>query len=221
MGRLPHHEDRVEFAVAQGMAFNTGRERVLRDVETMDTDVDVDMLMVAESEAHYVPPSLAIAESVNVRDRYATWEAGARAILARPHGRAAILRGGVIARIAVELGLTAEHALTGPSDNAYDIPNERVIHVAGGRVLVDDYLSTSEISVILGQIGVRDDSLWPDEAVFRANGWEGVWTEWHETWFQETLALLRTPLCPTSRRDQWRSAMRHLRHRSSNGENNA
>ncbi|KZV81163.1 hypothetical protein EXIGLDRAFT_780015 [Exidia glandulosa HHB12029] len=222
-GLLPHHEDRVAFAIQHGMAFNTGRERVIEAVDGMDTDndADVDILMTAEVEVHNVEPSLAIAETTPLADRYTTWEAGARAILARPHGRAAIMRGGLIARIAVELGMTERAVMFGPSANAFDIPNDHAIQAPGGRTLIDDYLSDSEVAIILGQVGFRGDSLWPDEATFRSNGWEGVWTGWHEAWFTETLALLRNPeVCPTSRRDQWRSTMRHLRYKSSTAPSN-
>ncbi|KZV98060.1 hypothetical protein EXIGLDRAFT_763924 [Exidia glandulosa HHB12029] len=213
-GTLPTHEARVRFAMERCMAFNTGRERVLQQVGGMDMDAEMDILMTVETEVHHVPPSLAITDTLPVADRYAAWERGVREVLARPHGRAAILRGGLIARIAIEFGLTAENALQGPSDSAYDIPNDRVILAPGGRTLVDDYLGDSEIAILLGQVGFHNDSLWPDEATFRSNGWDGVWTDWHEAWFTETLAILRSPVCPTSRRDQWRSTMRQLRYRS-------
>ena len=81
---------------------------------------------------------------------YKAYESSARDLLREPRGRAAVLRGGIVWRIAVELlGEDAiRDAIQGPSADVWKLGRE--ISVGRGDPWYEDMLSESELDVISG-----------------------------------------------------------------------
>jgi hypothetical protein len=80
---------------------------------------------------------------------YAAYESARDAFFRQPHARAALLKGGIIWRLAKEhFGLNYDAVIAGPSDNVYD--NGLFLHFSDGQISLDDDLSEAELDLICG-----------------------------------------------------------------------
>ncbi|KAI1789776.1 hypothetical protein LXA43DRAFT_892236 [Ganoderma leucocontextum] len=130
---------------------------------------------------------------------YKEYQRRAYAILSQPKGRAALLRGGIVWRLALEIlgaGPSVELAQQGPSSDVWHYGQAFV--PSRGDASYDDALSSDELDVICGVYKVytannnfsqtQDYSWWP-----KAGTWEdsdldmGYWTPYCEEWFQQRL----------------------------------
>ncbi|GJF00239.1 hypothetical protein PsYK624_165190 [Phanerochaete sordida] len=75
---------------------------------------------------------------------FALYERSRRAILGRPHGRAALMRGGIVWRLAYE-DVDPQRVLFGPSDSG-----QKDVQLLGDVAYEDDRLSEEELFVICG-----------------------------------------------------------------------
>lgn len=225
-GLLPTHADRVNWAINHGQAFFAGIEQpspLSTDDDAGDDAHAMRVLDVIEAtDAHRVADALVITDDTPVDARYTLWEQGVRTILARPHARAALTRGGLIARIAQEFGLTAAHVLQGPSSEVTRIGTRNALQVPGGRTLIDDYLTDAEVAILLGVVGPRARySLWPTEHVFARAWWQDYdeWTAEHDDWFTERLLEIRSAHHASLNARQWRDLLRSYNYRARRGDN--
>ncbi|CAA7258811.1 unnamed protein product [Cyclocybe aegerita] len=137
-----------------------------------------------------------------------------RALLGRLQGRAAILRGGIVGRIAREFG-SKESGLQGPSievtvhHSGYFVPSKH-----DGYFYWDDDLTGEEIACLCGTYclytgcGEQTTTVsWfppPDIWDKQGYGWPG-WTETNEEFFQQWIADIRKGNAkPLSRQNWWR-----------------
>ncbi|CAA7261107.1 unnamed protein product [Cyclocybe aegerita] len=137
-----------------------------------------------------------------------------RALLGRPQGQAAILRGGIVGRIAREFG-SKESGLQGPSIEVtvhhlgYFVPSKH-----DGYFYWDDDLTGEEIACLCGTYclytgrGEQTTTVsWfppPDVWDKQGYGWPG-WTETNEEFFQQWIADIRKGNAkPLSRQNWWR-----------------
>ncbi|KAI0741217.1 hypothetical protein C8Q76DRAFT_576504, partial [Earliella scabrosa] len=135
---------------------------------------------------------------------YRAYEERARALLIKPRARAAILHGGIVWRIALEL-LRSDAigcATAGPSEECHVYGHE---FLAPSRQdpLYDDHLTPDELSVICGVYSIPNRehsgdhkglaSWWPSPT-----HWDkslrnyGFWTADNEVWFRNRLDMIRS-----------------------------
>ncbi|KAI1783062.1 hypothetical protein LXA43DRAFT_904339 [Ganoderma leucocontextum] len=177
--------DAVDFLVDRGIPFRTIFEPERRHVPTL--------LPPVQTVLGWRLPSF----EPTAWD-YREYECRVHALLSQPKGRAALLRGGIVWRLAVEVlgGNWRELAKMGPSSDVYSYGQPFVPH--RGDPYYDDALSSDELDVVCGVYKVytqnnrftqtQDFSWWP-----KADTWEksdlnkGYWTPYCEHWFQERL----------------------------------
>ncbi|KAI0640347.1 hypothetical protein C8Q79DRAFT_921824 [Trametes meyenii] len=122
---------------------------------------------------------------------YRLYEDRAYQILASPRGRAAILEGGIVWRLALEiLGDDArQRAVEGPSKDIFQYAQEVR---SGQESYFDDALTAEEIDIICGTYKVADAghvepahfSWWPRPMQWKTSGLNiGYWTRRAEEWF--------------------------------------
>lgn len=152
---------------------------------------------------------------------YRAYEARARALLNEPRGRAALLQGGIVWRIAMELlGEDAlERAISGPSSDCH-LYGREFVPPSKQAPYYDDQLTEDEISLIIGayvlpqrtwyvsfivivaDIRVGEENLhqqksmivswWPSpEQWQKYKGYQAYWGPDHEKWFQTRLDGVR------------------------------
>ncbi|KAI0349114.1 hypothetical protein OH77DRAFT_1415539 [Trametes cingulata] len=145
---------------------------------------------------------------------YAAYEARAYEILASPRGRAAILQGGIIWRLALELlgEVALSRAAEGPSQETYRCG--QVIQAAHGPAYYDDALSAEDIDIICGtykifQLNHQDPVLfswWPRPPQWSYSGMHvGYWTPFCESWFCERLEAARAGDAVPYGAKEWRN----------------
>ncbi|KII93296.1 hypothetical protein PLICRDRAFT_101579, partial [Plicaturopsis crispa FD-325 SS-3] len=121
------------------------------------------------------------------RDRYQTM---VLELLSRPHARAFLFKGGIIARLAWEYGGLdlVIRAMQGPSVQVSHYSRGQVTH--GDIRTTDDQVSEPEVWLLLGlaQTGARqttDHWLWPPPELWEESGiFQGEWNERAEGWFK-------------------------------------
>jgi hypothetical protein len=147
---------------------------------------------------------------------YAAYENQRAIFLAHPRLRAALLKGGIVWRLArhsVELSL----AIAGPSDEVFEYGN--FITDSHGTQLWDDDLGEDELNLICGVYNVRtqarqtsDSSWWPKQAIWMSGGLNvGYWSPTCETWFQKRLTAIRNGSAALRTAAEWRTALRFWR----------
>ncbi|PIL26011.1 hypothetical protein GSI_11765 [Ganoderma sinense ZZ0214-1] len=153
---------------------------------------------------------------------YLEYECRVHALVSQPKGRAALLRGGIVWRLAVEVlgGDWRELPLAGPSEDIYDYGQAFVPE--RGDNYYDDALSSDELDVICGVYKVyttnwhfsqtQDFSWWP-----KADTWEksdlnkGYWTPYCEQWFQERLDRIRNNATSPRTAKKWSDGLKRIK----------
>jgi hypothetical protein len=147
---------------------------------------------------------------------YAAYEVARDRFLLSPHGRAALLKGGIVWRLAMEF-LSPGIVLAGPSDIAS--ASGYIMHLLGIGDFCDDDLSEDELDLICGvyrvytgnAVLIPDDvnslncciegsgdqvshlSWWPKHSTWVKSLFNvGYWTPLAEDWFQKRLAEIRS-----------------------------
>jgi hypothetical protein len=151
---------------------------------------------------------------------YAVYENTRHLLLSRPYGRAALLQGGMVWRLALddfEHKEDAEYSvLLGPSE--YVSVYQHVLRADDGQRFYDDGLSDTELDLICGvykvATGNRDQtsdlSWWPKQSVFIRSGlWLGYWSPDCENWFQGRLKEIRERRADLKTSNKWNSALKH------------
>ncbi|KZV85819.1 hypothetical protein EXIGLDRAFT_775189 [Exidia glandulosa HHB12029] len=174
--------DIIYVAIARGLKFSTPVE--VKEPQANRTRVN-----------HDVRASWMLDNNATIRE------------LARPHViRAAIMAGGILARIAKhflffdEKGLPKQRVTfkVGPTRAVvdYGVPLLRRTVRSDDEVLHDDYLSANEIYVLLGAEVTRKGedviirSFWPTERKMIAEGYDSVWSQVWEDWFSARLTRI-------------------------------
>ncbi|KAI8989149.1 hypothetical protein BD414DRAFT_415633 [Trametes punicea] len=145
---------------------------------------------------------------------YAAYEERAYQILSSPGGRAAILQGGIVWRLALEiLGEDAvSYALKGPSSDVSRYG--RALQPSRGPLYYDDALLPEEIDIICGTYKIAESghgdpvffSWWPRPPQWQVSGLNvGHWAEFCEDWFQERLHAIRQGTAVLYSGAQWRA----------------
>nr|VWO99258.1 N/A [Ganoderma boninense] len=130
---------------------------------------------------------------------YGQYIAQAYQVLHQPRGRAAVLYGGIVWRLALEIlgSDAAGRAVTGPSEDVFHFGQEFLPRQ--GDALYDDSLTPGEIDIVCGvyKLPTQDSkpellSWWPRPNVFNTSGLAfGYWTPWCESWFQRRIARIK------------------------------
>ncbi|KAI0735669.1 hypothetical protein C8Q76DRAFT_611425 [Earliella scabrosa] len=143
-----------------------------------------------------------------------------------PHLRAALLHGGIIWRLAMEmageysgnLDLLRSYLELGPSEES---GCHRIIIQDGQTTYVDDGLSDYEVDAICGvnhvytgkYTGVEEDqSWWPKPSIWSTSGmYTGIWTPKNEHWFCKRLGDIEAGNASPMNARKWRSAVGQYR----------
>nr|VWP00843.1 Lipoyl synthase (EC (Lip-syn) (LS) (Lipoate synthase) (Lipoic acid synthase) (Sulfur insertion protein LipA) [Ganoderma boninense] len=149
------------------------------------------------------------------RHDYGQYIAQAYEVLRQPRGRAAVLHGGIVWRLALEiLGSDAVgRAVTGPSEDIFHFGQD--FQPRQGDLLYDDSLSPSEINIICGVYKLPGSgssvellSWWPRPNVFDTSGLAfGYWTPWCENWFQRRLERIKAGTAGPLSAKEWRTTL--------------
>ncbi|EJD36116.1 hypothetical protein AURDEDRAFT_174789 [Auricularia subglabra TFB-10046 SS5] len=176
-------------------------------------------------EVHKMPAGRHLSDVDDTDTLLEKWAMNVRLVLMRPHGRAALGSGGLLARLARWSGATLGDALAGPSPSVREYGTEQPVEVLVGGVKVagmDDWLDNSEIQAMFGLVhapGKARPSLWPDPEQFASNWFKhrGCWTRNMEAWFNARLVELWSARYdpPLKSRAQWREELRALKHSES------
>ena len=172
---------------------------------------------------------------------YASYERRARDLLSGPRGRAAILRGGIVWRLACLLLDVQPHeyppATRGPSEQALEYGE--VFVPPRGSPHYDDALSNEELDLVCGTYKVWSKwtiyvrvimlnnlpgdeysevsfiSWWPRVGAWYASGLDfGCWTPYCEEWFQRQLTAVHEGTRVPQSGTSWRHAVRQLKEAS-------
>lgn len=140
--------------------------------------------------------------------------AAVMSILARPHARALVFRGGLVARLVKEFAPQGfyEGLLSGPSSQV--TLHQRGLTLVDVQV-TDDEVSEFEVATVLGVTTTPRGkggsySIWPPSGIFeeRFRFWEGEWTSECEIWFQDELTFQKGHAVPKTM-GQWRRDLHH------------
>ena len=182
----PHSISLAEHLVKRGIQFWTLSRPVVDPVLT-SPGAPRDDISLGYRSVGYVP---------DMAD-YAVYRASLANFLHQPHARAALLKGGIIWRIAREF-LDHDVVLMGPSQST--LYGMRAIFNCEGTNFCDDQLTEDELDLICGVYKVytgsgtqcADCSWWPKQSVWELCGLNvGYWSSDCEIWFQSHLATIR------------------------------
>ncbi|EJD54930.1 hypothetical protein AURDEDRAFT_155166 [Auricularia subglabra TFB-10046 SS5] len=178
--------------------------------------------LAARLEVHRMPPGRHLSDVDDADSLLEKWAMNVHLVLMRPHGRAALGYGGLLARLARWSGATLGDALAGPSPSVRENGTDQPVEVLIGGTkasCMDDWLDVAEIHAMYGFVhapGKASPSLWPDPEQFASNWFKhrGCWTRNMEAWFNARLVELwnarHDP--PLKTRAQWREELRSLKH---------
>ncbi|TRM55221.1 hypothetical protein BD626DRAFT_410531 [Schizophyllum amplum] len=139
-----------------------------------------------------------------------------RQFLTGLRGRTAILKGGLIARIAREFDADEEPSLDTGRRQQHDDDERVVCTLKDGRVFSDDCLTLQEERLLCGFFFVPNGnntfkhlSLWPSHEMLLDSGWfNGIWTHDNECWYQKHFAEIRSFTFTGRTASEWKSALR-------------
>ncbi|KAF8900672.1 hypothetical protein CPB84DRAFT_1659965, partial [Gymnopilus junonius] len=140
-------------------------------------------------------------------------------LLSSSRGRAALLTGGLLSRLAKEhIGI--DSACFGPSSAVTEHHLGCHFMADDGTVYWDDMLTEEEMDVICGfhmcytgsaPNQVVHKSWWPKPAQWKnqkANGYNfGHWTEWDEVWYQSRLSEIEKGNAQPETPEFWRNSL--------------
>lgn len=161
---------------------------------------------------------------------YEAYESARDAFLRSPRARAALLKGGIVWRLAMEF-IEPGLVLAGPSDDAL-ARGQSLRPTAGGPEYFDDELTSNELDLICGVYQVRTGILnfrifrcllcrlsqistgygdqvshlswWPKHATWEKSQFNvGYWTRFAEEWFQRRLTEIRSNKAQCKTAAQW------------------
>lgn len=194
----------VHELVSRGIPFNTGVP-------------DPIYPKIVENAEVYVSKGLGL-RPANYRPRSDDYNAyvSARTDIFRSHlGRAALLKGGLVARLARDL-VGASDVLSGPEPSTSEI-----VGTVDGVQLVDDRLSDYLLDVISGVYYVETAadakihqhlSWWPKDGVWYSSGYfTEQWSADAETWYQERLRSLESGSARLYNSTDWKSNLRRYK----------
>ncbi|KAI0337193.1 hypothetical protein BDW22DRAFT_1303692, partial [Trametopsis cervina] len=139
---------------------------------------------------------------------YARYEDIRDALLRSCQGRAALMRGGIIWRLAVEV-IGFDDVLFGPSGNH----TRQDAVVMDGENFVDDELNQHQLDLICGVYRIvkppsNDVSWWPKENTWQESGmYVGYWTDVAEQWFQKRRSLIKEGGAQPLPASKWKTAL--------------
>ncbi|KAI0643574.1 hypothetical protein C8Q79DRAFT_914497 [Trametes meyenii] len=147
---------------------------------------------------------------------YCIYEARAYEILTSPRGRAAILEGGLIWRLALEIFGNQVHrrAVEGPSEGVSKYAHKVAV---GRETYFDDALTPEEIDIICGTYKIAESSSndpthlswWPRPTQWMSSGLNlGHWSQLAERWFVRRLDSIRRGNALPLSGKTWKSNMR-------------
>ncbi|KAJ3551224.1 hypothetical protein NM688_g4826 [Phlebia brevispora] len=142
-------------------------------------------------------------------EEYYVYEARRNSILQGPRGRAALLKGGIIWRLAMET-LNPDFVLSGPGG---DRAHEFIINQASSY-MVDDDLSVDELDIIsgvykvlnhpTGALNVSHRSWWPKFSAWQGSVQDnGHWSIKNEIWFQQRRDAILTGKAGVKTGQEW------------------
>ncbi|KAI0713029.1 hypothetical protein C8T65DRAFT_574267 [Cerioporus squamosus] len=145
---------------------------------------------------------------------YLAYEDRVRGLLRGPKARAALLAGGIVWRLALELlgGLFLDDAAKGPSPDVYRY-NEQFRPDVGDDFL-DDKLSSDELDIVCGTYRVilsqtEDRSWWPKPSTWHESDFDlGRWTPWCEKWFLTRLSKIQCGEEQPKKTGDWKQGLR-------------
>ncbi|KAH0825654.1 hypothetical protein J3R83DRAFT_8830 [Lanmaoa asiatica] len=171
-----------------------------------------------------VPPPLLhprIPVGLNWRSTdYESYEEARVTLLNRPYARAALLKGGILARLARE-SLDVVSAAQGPSIDVFFHGTSR--RSSDGQFHWDDDLSASEADLICGVYksptgqGVQtvDLSWWPKQSTWVGSNVDvGYWSPENEVWFRARLAKICAGEAQPQSATRWVNALKKHKHTS-------
>ena len=130
-------------------------------------------------------------------------------------GRAALLKGGLIARLARDT-VSVSDILSGPESST-----SLMIGTVGGVQLVDDQLSDYQLDVISGVYYVETAtdakiyehlSWWPKNGVWHNSGYfSEQWSSDAETWYQKRLKAIQDGTAKLYNSSEWKSELRRYK----------
>ncbi|KAF8627653.1 hypothetical protein AX15_004346 [Amanita polypyramis BW_CC] len=162
---------------------------------------------------------------------YRLYEAARDDFLRGPFGRAALLKGGIIWRLAK--GTVPIHEVfNGPTRLAKDFG--QLVLVSNGQDMIDDNLSDDQSELISGlyQIGksstlskeyiiecraahgnqIKEVSWWPKHTTWKGCGLDvGYWSSSCETWFLNRLRAIRNGTATPRTSREWKNSLSYLR----------
>jgi len=145
---------------------------------------------------------------------YIAYERARDDFLRGPRGQAALMKGGIIWRLAMQT-LHADVVVAGPSESVYGsgvwFPDNQ-----SGKHWWDDDLTAEEMGLISGVYKVftgkgtqtSDQSWWPKHSAWEGSGADfGFWSASNEMWFQNRLAEIRAGTAILRNGGHWKNAL--------------
>ncbi|KAI0083680.1 hypothetical protein BDY19DRAFT_899900 [Irpex rosettiformis] len=143
-------------------------------------------------------------------DQYHEYEHMRDRVICSRHGRAAVLAGGILWRLAQEAGIDEADVLMGPS--GYHTRDDHI--QIDGRDYVDDTLSRQQADVICGVYRVLPGkykneswrSWWPSASTWAASGMSiNYWSLDNERWFKDRLKKIHEQNAQPYASSEWRN----------------
>ena len=151
---------------------------------------------------------------------YEGYEEAHATILGRSYACAALLKGGILARLARE-SLNVTSAVQGPSADVFSLGTSH--RSLDGQLHWDDDLSTSEIDTLCGVykfptgqgVQTADMSWWPKQSTWVGSNVDvGYWSPNNEVWFTARLAKTRAGEAQPQSATHWANALKKYRYTS-------
>jgi len=152
--------------------------------------------------------------------KYEFYEEARATVLSRPYARAALLKGGILARLARE-NLDVMSAVQGPSIDVFSLRTSR--RSSDGWLYWDDDLSTSEMNLICGVyklptsqgVQTADMSWWPKQSMWVGSNVDvGYWSPDNEVWFRACLSKIQAGEAQPMNATRWANALKKYRYTS-------